>query len=93
MNCDVKVFKKSDDNKFMPIVVNSLKAVHDIKNTAVKRANRGTKDKPPVNHTPLLTSGTSKRPRCSPGEGNIEKSACFESSTKAKTDIHNRGQT
>ena len=93
MNCDVKVFKKSDDNKFMPIVVNSLKAVHDIKNTAVKRANRGTKDKPPVNHTPLLTCGTSKRPRCSPGDGNIEKFACFESSTKAKTDIHNCGQT
>lgn len=96
LNCDVKVFKKNHDDKFQPIVVNSFKALHDIKNIAVRRHKPGVKHQPGANYTPgpsKNSESSNKRPRSSPGDGNAGKIVCFENAATAQKDSEICGQT
>ena len=72
-NCHIQVLKKNDEGQFLPIIVNSMKSVHDAQNVAEKRDKSKLKkhNGSSANFTPLhqyQTDHLNKRSRSLPGD-------------------------
>ena len=72
-NCKVKVFTKTEDNQFRSVVVNSKKAVDDIKEKAIKKTTDKAATTPFQKH--FGNYNDLKRLRSSPGEEGLQQKA------------------
>lgn len=94
-NCNVKVFTKTNEGHFRSIPVNSLKAVEDIKNKAVKKQRFSKSSESAIQKTPMMApkrydfKSLGKRLLESPSDeesGRILKSFCIAATPETTVD-------